>query len=192
MAEVELPEVDGWPCPYGDDVESGQQPLRDSCGKRLTRALFWETRNAKGEYDNPIYTLKERDHRDLPSARRIYLECADPTEWVAAHVLLGSWEHWHRLLSCPWFKEHIREWRDALETKMRSEALRQIANTSRGATPQSFAAARFLAEKGWEPKKTGRPAKADKERAIRMDALLGDEVADDLARIQSNPSETVN
>ncbi len=164
---------------YGDGPD--QTSLRDSRGRFRTQSLFFEMHT--GGPDTAVYTLKARDHNGLPSARQLYLECGDPTEWQAAYTLLGGWQHWQRLCKVAWFKPYLTEWREALEVKLRSQGIQQIAAIAGGKSPGALQAARWMAERGWEPKKTGRPTKAEKEAELKKQAMIDDEVDEDLSRI---------
>lgn len=180
MTDTPLPVVGGIPCPYGD--LPGQTPLRDTIHRMLTRALFYETRT---EGYQPIYTLKPREHEGLPSARQIYLDCADPTEWVPAHVLVGSWDHWQKLIKCDWFQPFLIEWRDALDVKVRAEAIRAIRHIAGGTSPNALQAAKWIAARGWDQRRPGRPTNEERDNERKRAALLDDEVEDDYQRMHA-------
>jgi hypothetical protein len=74
----------------------------------LTKALFLEY-NFNSKID-PVYTLKEYDHRGCLSMYKIYIECG--SEYEAAIKLLGSWSHWNKLLKAQWFFKHVEKWRE--------------------------------------------------------------------------------
>lgn len=79
---------------------------------RATQALFWEFRNKvrwKERDIIPQYNLSFTDHDDTLSMRQIYMQCT--TEYEAAMVLLGRWDHWEKLCNTPWFPKHIEKWR---------------------------------------------------------------------------------
>ena len=79
---------------------------------RATQALFWEHRHAcrwKKKNFHPPYNLGKKDHDDTLSMAQIYFQC--PSEYEAALILLGDWEHWEKLTSCGWFMPHILKWR---------------------------------------------------------------------------------
>lgn len=84
---------------------------------RATQALFWEFRHQcrwKQRGFVPVYNLSMRDHDDTLSMPQIYIQCH--TEYEAAMVLLGNWEHWERLTATEWFQKHLEKWR-ALKLK---------------------------------------------------------------------------
>jgi hypothetical protein len=148
--------------------------MKDSTGRYLTRALFVELADPElMEKYPPKFTLEE--------AREIYLECEDPTEYEAAKVLLGSWDHWQALLKNPTVLIHIQKWREELEIRLRSQAVKNIQFLALG--EKGFAAAKWLAERGWEPKKAGRPTKKEVERETRAQAGIDDDISKDAARV---------
>lgn len=165
---------------YGD--APGQTSLRDVNGRYRTQSLFLETHT--GSNDAPVYTLRHHEHNGLPSARQVYLEAADPTEFRAAIALLGSWEHWQRLTRTGWFQTYLGDWREELEVRLRSEGVREVRRIAGAGGQQSLMAARWLAERGWTPTKRGRPSNAEKEAERKKQARIDEEVGDDLERIQ--------
>ena len=89
---------------------------------RATQALFWEHRHAcrwKQKNFHPPYNLSKRDHDDTLSMQQIYFQCS--SEYEAALVLLGDWEHWEKLSNTKWFKPHLEKWRN--EKDRREQAL---------------------------------------------------------------------
>lgn len=157
--------------------------FKDTGGKWLTLALFWEERHPKYE---PSFTLKdydiERDGKQLPSLKHIYLSFEDPTEYSFATEVLGGWEHWQALCDSYKLKPYIAKWRDELEIKLRSTAIRAMVNSAKVDGSKGLSAAKYLAEKGWE-KKRGRPSKDEVEKERKIAAGVSKEIADDLARM---------
>lgn len=142
-------------------------------GRRLTKGLFYET--VLADKSTVLYTLKEQDHEGYPSLKRLYLECADPTEYKFATAYLDSWSHWVELCKCTWFQEYLELWRAELELKVKSKALYLITEeASNDLSKSKFAANKFLLEGGWKPKETqtsrrGRPSKQEiKTEASRI------------------------
>lgn len=136
--------------PPGDTTSSDKPAIlakvRDTRGRYLTCALFNETTNCDSPYA-ASYTLNEFDKDGLPSARRIYLELNDPTEYTPAMSLLGSWEHWQHLCGLPWFAPIVNAWRDELRTKLMSEATKKVIELSGSyESSSSLAASKKLIE----------------------------------------------
>lgn len=133
------------------DYEANKHLLVDSTGRRLTVGLFQELS------DNPAAPFS------LADWRRVYVECADPTDYAACQRLLGSWDHWQLLLECKGFMEHLQRWRDEVDAKLRSEAIAELKHQSKGA--KGTMAAKWLAERGAVPMKRGRPRKEEQPTA---------------------------
>ena len=155
-------------------------------GNWITQGLFFETARDK---THVTYTLKDYDHeveingelRTLPSLGRLFIECADVTEYIFATTYLGGWKHWKRIQENKLFKETVEEWREELAVKMMAEGIKAIHEHSK--TDKGYQAAKWLAEKGWEEKKRGAPSKEEKARELKLQTKLDQEVGDDLTRI---------
>lgn len=141
---------------------------RDSMNRFRTFSLFKETNKFTDNYE-AVFVLHE-DDKDLPSLKRIYLSYEDPTEYQFALDVFDSWDHWERLTNCTFFKPYIKQWREELEVKIRSNAIKEIKQTAK--TSKGFAAQKWLAEKGWQPNGKGRPRKEDVEREARVQAKM--------------------
>lgn len=138
---------------------------KDGQGRWLTAGLFKET--SMSPNIKPLYTLDQ--------ARRMYLEEADPTEYQFAQRLLESWEHWKILLECNWFKPIVEAWREELDVKLRSESIIMLVDTAKAGGREGAAAAKWVAERGWNPKSAptrGRPSKGDVEKVARLEAEM--------------------
>tara|TARA_R100001086_G_scaffold250107_1_gene193953 strand:+ start:27882 stop:28397 length:516 start_codon:yes stop_codon:yes gene_type:complete len=154
--------------------------LAGSNGKRKTAALFLENNYHRESEDPAPFTLKDRDHRGKISLKRIYMECEDPTEYMFSQAAFGSWEHWEVLKNSTFFKPYAEAWKKELETKIRAEAILTIRQDALH-NPTS---AKWLAEKGWEPKATkGRPSKAEVDRERKRLAEQADTLESDAGRI---------
>ena len=148
--------------------------MKDSIGRWLTKALFVElTDKDMAKKYPPKLSLEE--------AKIIYLESMDPTEYTAATKIVGNWDHWQALLKSPPIMEHINKWRDELEIKIRSESIKQAIKIAGG--DKGFQAAKWLADKGWEPKVAGRPSKAKIAHETKVAVGLREELADDAKRV---------
>ena len=168
---------------------AGSELFKDDKGKWLKRMLFWETAGTEGreQYD-VLYTLKEEDFTDpdtgkfYKSARKMYIEIQDPTEYDFAMQLLGSWSHWKALCKVSWFKEHLNEWREELEIKLRSKAIKAMVSTAIHEGSKGTTAAKYVASKGWEDNR-GRPSKASVDKQARIQNRIHDEVDEDIERM---------
>lgn len=140
---------------------------------------------------NPIFTFKENDHyykgirvkhKTYISIRKLYLEIADPTEYLFAKQVFGNYDHWKSFfrresgpegsytvddigrLTIPmgWFS-CVLDWRVELELSLRAKGLQQIIQRS-----GNSANAKWLVDRGWttegsvmNTKKRGRPSRAE-------------------------------
>lgn len=156
--------------------------MLDSAGRPLTQSLFLEL----GYSDLSVYTLKDQDYnykgKELPSLKRIFLEHEDPTEYDFAVTHLLGWKHWQRLCDNKAIIKHISQWREELELKVRSQAVRDIMDMS---ADGSYQASKYLADKGWDKAAVGRPNKAAKAREDKMNSLMNDDFAGEVTRMEN-------
>lgn len=156
----------------------------DTGGAPLTQSLFLEM-GYKTEY--ALYTLKSYDHtykgKVYPSLKRLYLETEDPTEYEFAVKYLIDWAHWKRLNANKALSAHFEEWREELELKIRSQAVKDMMSLC-ASENGNFSAAKFLADRGWDKRAAGRPSKSEKEKEQRMSDRLMDEFHADVRRLE--------
>jgi len=159
-----------------------KEKLTDTMGRPLTQSLFLEI----GYSDYAVYTLKEYDYhykgKHYHSLKKLYLAEEDPTEYSFAEKHLLGWQHWKRLCENKVLSKHIEEWREELELKIRSQAVRDMMNMC-ASENGNYSAAKFLADRGWDKRAAGRPSKKDKEAHLRMEERLADEFEADLKRL---------
>lgn len=148
----------------------------------LTQSLFLEI----GYNEDAIYTLKDNDHfhndKTYPSLKRLYLECADPTEYEFATTHLLGWKHWLRLCDNKILRKHIDEWREELEIKLRC---RGVKNVMFAASTGNYQAAKWLADRGWDTRGAGRPSKADVDREMKIQTDIRSEYEADVVRLKA-------
>lgn len=152
--------------------------------QRLLKGLFYEMTLA--DKSSVVYTLKDHDHEGFRSLYRLYMETNDPTEWRFATEFLDGWEHWELLCKTTWFQPYVSRWRKELELRLRSQALSRIMSESKTASKESFAANKYLLEKGWEPKdsgRRGRPSKDEVSKAAREIASTNSRLEEDFERL---------
>lgn len=156
--------------------------LRNSYNQMKTQALFLEYNYHRESTDPAPFTLQPTDYKGKTSLKRLYLDCSDPTEYEFAIRVFGDWPHWQRLAGAPFFRPHIEQWRDELEIKLRSEAIRTVKNASDKA---DITSAKWLAEKRWERTggKRGRPSNEEVQREKKRLASIGAEIEEDAGRI---------
>lgn len=168
--------------------------MKTVTGAKITQQLFIEV----GYNDElAVYTLKddnlERKGITLLSLKTLYMKIGDTTEYEFAMTCFLNWQHWLRIrgnkailtaLSKSGYPNGFDDWKDELEVKLRSAGIRAvqaIAQEEKGA--KAFAAAKYVAEAGWEKRKAGAPSKLEKTRVAKQSAALTDSIDDDADRI---------
>ncbi len=158
--------------------------LLDVNGLPLTQGLFLEVGY---NTDYAIYTLKDRDHEYkghlYPSLKALYLKEGDPTEYLFADKYLLGYQHWKRICNNKLLLQYIQEWREELEIKLRAEAVRALINMT-SSENGNFQAAKFLADRGWDKNKVGRPSKEELEKRAAIGRKVDDEFKADIRRLE--------
>lgn len=161
-----------------------REQLVDHIGAYRTQSLFLETNSADVF---PLMTLKDVDWEYkgimLPSLRKIYMDLADPTEYEVAIHVLGSWEHWTRFFSNKKIMKYLQQYRNELEVKTRSGAIRAMISTATLDGSKGTSAAKYIAEKGWEKRKAGAPSKIEVQKELKIQTDIDHELEEDLRRI---------
>lgn len=170
--------------------------FRNDLNVRYTKALFFELTTTENR-EAAIYTLSKEDKhfgdRFYRSLYQCYMNENDILEHDFANKYFEDWEHWQNIARTNWMKPLIAKWRVELETRIKSDALKIIRAEADAGTKYSYAAAVYLAKKGWEekipekslgPKKSvGRPSKAQIAEEAHRIAIEGHSVDEDLARL---------
>lgn len=163
---------------------------RDTQNRRLLRGIFLEYTTDR---DSAIYSIQDKDREKLgkpyPSLYRLYLEMEDLTEYQFALKYMESWEHWQMLCECTWFQPYLTRWRTELELKLKAQALQNLLLEARDGGKNCYNANKFLIEKGWidkstEPKRRGRPSKAEIAREAAEQVFNHNQIADDYKRLE--------
>lgn len=158
--------------------------LVDSMGSMKTLSLFIEFRRHGIE---PIMSLshyeREYEGKPLVSLKKIYMEEEDLEEYKVAIRVFGSWNHWKKLLGNAKITAYIEEYREELETKIRSEAVRALVKTATLEGAKGTAAAKYVAEKGWNKRKAGAPSKNEVTRELKVQTRMDSELKEDMKRI---------
>jgi hypothetical protein len=165
----------------------------------ITRGLFYEMAPDKSAV---LYSLTDIDKdlgdgRVAKSLKKLYLKMGDITEYDFAHKYFYNWQHWQEVANASWMKKIVAKWREELEVLIQADALKMIQAEAIANTKYSYAANRYLADKGWKvtadqkvekkaSRGAGRPSKAQvAEEANRM-AMEAHSVEDDLKRLGLN------
>jgi len=158
--------------------------MRDGKGRKRTMSLFFEENVSSLP---AVYTIKDYNHEvkgvTYISLYLIYMELADPTEYEFARLCFGSWQHWQRLCGAQFFDKEVTKWREELEVKLRSGAIKQIMTNSTLSEGRGQTAAKFLADRGWDKRPAGAPSKAEKARKAKIDKSIHHELEDDAERL---------
>lgn len=137
--------------------------LKGVNGKARTISLFYELSYA--DPSDALFTLKEQDieahGKHYLSLQALYLSMVpnDPTEYEFSQVVFGSWDIWQNISKCPGVKVYVERWRREVEVKVKSEAIKAIAEEMKTGGRSSFSAAKLLLDKGWLDKDNASQAK---------------------------------
>ena len=170
------------------DFQMFRDVMLDSMLRYRKNTLFLECRYSEKEGSEAIFTLKDEDilykGRTLYSLKKIYLsyDHIPKYEYDFAMDVFGSWEHWVILSTEAQVKEHIQAWQEELEIRLKSEAMRNLLKVSRSEGNSATQANKFIVDKGWDVK-AGRPTKEEKQRQIRQDSKVRENIAEDMKRL---------
>ena len=161
-------------------LEDYAPQLKDKMDRYRTQSLFWEMNVTSMP---PLFSLKDYDHTvkgvTYPSLKKIFLEVADPTEYEFAIAIFGSWPHWQRICSNRMIGDVIAAWREELQIKLVSEAVKNVAKQ---AAKGSVQASTWLAKRSWETSR-GRPSKIEVDKEKRIAAGVNMEIDEDMERL---------
>ncbi len=151
------------------DYESIKETVKDGYGRRVVLSLFSEF--AKSEF-KPLWSL----YKDW---KPVYLGTSDPTEYEAAMLLIGDYEHWLLIRNHPKIKPIIDKWQMEMEVKLRSEAVRQMMKHSK--SQNGAAAAKWLAEGRFANRdKRTKKGKLEEEQVV---SEIDSRVSEDMERL---------
>lgn len=145
----------------------------------------------------PIFTLKTYDHTIPPesifyrkedsnllkSIYLLYLEYSDPSEYNFAIGTLGSWEHWRQLREATFFQDTYKLMKNALDAKVKGEAIQAARQVASLGGPQALQAAKWLHSLGEGKAKRGRPSKDEVEGQLKRDAEEARRINEDIKRL---------
>jgi len=100
------------------DVSSLDIVTHNDQNVKLTKGLFYETSRTQEKYV-PVLTLREQDYKGYTSIHRLYVQFADPSEYIFATAVLGSYEHWQILKSRDWFIPYYKKMQEAMVARLR-------------------------------------------------------------------------
>lgn len=141
---------------------------------RATQALFWEYRHNvrwKERGITPLFNLSKQDKNDTLSMYQLYMQCA--SDYEAALVILGNWDHWKKLCATPWFPRHLEKWRADRDERLQFLAQETVVNALLNG---NITAAKHVLKEGMKteatPKATTEPSLDDSEWLASAKAVL--------------------
>lgn len=136
-----------------------------------------------------LFTIHNEDRIEngIPyrSLYKIYMSYSHVpgSEYEFATKELGGWEHWLRLCSAGKnIVELIQQWRDELEVRIRAGAIKSMMTNALEPTAVGANAAKWLAEKGYAPKR-GRPSKEERQAHLKREESINKQIEADLERV---------
>jgi hypothetical protein len=173
----------------------GVNDFKDSLGRYRTSSLFYEYA-VKGM--SPKWTMQDQTRVvgevTYPSLKVLYMEMdhIPYSEYEFAEIHFGSWDHWDRMSndSNKNLVAMFTGWRLEMEVKLRASALKQIIKEGKTGGASSLAAAKYIAEKGYE-KRAGRPTKASIAKETKVQSGIATALLEDAERIglEDEPSK---
>jgi hypothetical protein len=118
----------------------------------------------------------------LDDWKRIYLDIADPTEYITAMVLIGNWQHWTALRSNKALEAMFDEWKQEVEIKVRAYGAKHMFSLAGSTSPGAAGAAKWLAEGGFIEDKRLR-TKEGKAKEKKIQEAVKDRTAEDAVRL---------
>jgi hypothetical protein len=173
--------------------------MLDSMGRFRTTGLFWELRKNNEQADKypPLFTIKPRDHTvestdangnitktTYRSLKAIYFsyDHLPEVEYDFALDIFGNWDHWIWLATKSSFRDTIKAWREELDIKIRSAAMKTILEQSRD-LEKGLSAARMIVGNEHKGSKRGRPSSAEVVRQQKIEAGIRDNLQEDMDRL---------
>ena len=147
----------------------------NSVGHTRIKSLFAELSYDSDKFH--IFTLKDQDvvntkGKTLLSLKRLYLENVsnDPTEYTFAMTVFGTWDIWDTIRRNATLRRYYSKWREEVDVRIKSEAIRSIAEEMREGGRSSFTAAKLLLDRGWIEKVNPNDRKSEQQK--RKDQTL--------------------
>lgn len=159
-------------------MEIDKLRFKDEKGRYIVQGLFLEdSYNA----DLAVYTFAGEDKnykgKLFPSLKKLYLKEGDPEEYLFADKYLFDWPHWQRLCKNAVVGRHIEQWREELAHSLRAEGIATLIDLA--INDKSYQAAKWLADKGWDVKKRGRPSQEEIDGHLKKEKELEKKYSDD-------------
>lgn len=173
------------------DHRANQCPKRELFRRNsslVTKGLFLE--NYTEDRANVMYSLSRFDKDEAKSLYKLYMAKEDLTEYEFALEYFESWEHWQSIANAAWMKPHLEKWRQELEIKLKSMAVKEMIKEATLGGKNAFQALKWIIDKGWIEKAQGpgrgRPSKEEIKRAAIEQAFSDTQIKEDIARLGIN------
>lgn len=157
-------------------------------GSLVTKGLFLE--NYTPDRDSVMYSLSKEDKEGAVSLYKLYMAEEDLTEYVFALKYFESWEHWQSIANASWMQPHLSKWRQELEIKLKSMAVKEMIKEATLGGKNAFQALKWIIDKGWIEKPQGpgrgRPSKEQIKQAAMEAAFSDSQIQEDLKRLGIN------
>ena len=159
-----------------------------------TKALFKDHPQAEGNGEYQVFFIgKEKSSKDYISLKEVYMAIEDPTEYEFAMVVFGSYRHWLHIAELSWAKDHVAEWRNELQMKIKSGAIKGVVNlVDDDYTKETtkLQALKYLANSDYAEKITTSKAKKTAKKDSIAQAVSS-EMSEDFKRLGITPLRSV-
>lgn len=168
------------------DYGYSKSDLKASNGTWRTQSLFWEHRHPEIP---PIFTIKDENHTVdgivYPSLKKIYMsyDHLPGYEYEFATQVLGGWYHWQTIQNNKLFKKMIEMWKEEKEVQLQAMGVKAMMHSAMFEGSKGANAAKWLAEKGWQPPQRGRPSKEELNKRAKEQQAILDELDADSTRL---------
>jgi hypothetical protein len=79
-------------------------------------------------------------------------------------AVFGTWDIWDTIRTNPSLRRYYSKWREEVDVRIKSEAIRSIAEEMREGGRSSFTAAKLLLERGWIEKVNPYDRKSERQK----------------------------
>jgi hypothetical protein len=174
--------------------------FRNSTNVRYTKQLFVEFDRTEDK-SLAMYSLSRVDKtsrgKKFPSIYKLFMRMNDPLEHEFANKYFEDYYHWQDICNSHWMKPLIKTWREELELRIQSDALKAIQAEALTNSKYAYGANVYLAKKGWKEKEApkveaskngrGRPSKSQILEEAQKIAMADHSALEDLERLGIKP-----
>jgi hypothetical protein len=95
-------------------------------GSIRTKSLMADIIYEDSKYEPVYYMRHEKSDDKYISLKEVYMQIADPTEYQFATLCFYNYQQWGTICLTPWAVNVVAQWREELQIKLRSEAVKEI------------------------------------------------------------------